>query len=178
MEGASWSPAALGGTGAALGRVGTALGGAGAGARGDPVGFELRCGIAGDRALEVERQIPPCGLAAHADEVLRSDVSASRPEPFAVGNHHLAMVAQVARPLGSARQQGAEDLCLDTHRFEFDEKLARQLDRANAVKQQPHGHAALDASPHAAHRIETEGIIAEDVRADIQSKAGALNGLE
>src|SRR6202000_381389 len=121
------------------------------------------------RPLKIETQIAPRRLARSAGKILGGEIPSSRPEFRPVGDHHFTVVAEIPRALRAARKQGAEYLRLDGARCQRLEPGAGQLQGADAIEQQAHFNAAARTLDHELHRFPSEGVVAQNVRANVQA---------
>jgi len=78
------------------------------------------------------------------------------------------MIAQVARAGRLACQQGTENRGLDARILQFGESGTRQLQGADPVDQESHAHSALRTGDHQVRDLAAEGVVAQNIRADIQ----------
>ena len=144
-----------------------------------PVLFELLPRLFGDFAKEIEAEIEP-RLAAQdrawvALEVLGGEISPAAPQVLAVGNHHLAVVAQVGSPaLGRAEgRDEAQDVyscCLQA----FHVRIATEVD-ADAVDQQTHAHTFARPLFEALGDLVAEYVAADEERGNLDRMLRAID---
>jgi hypothetical protein len=147
-----------------------------------PVGIEDRCRLGGDVALQVEAEVDPGGPAGLAHEVLAGQVAPAAPEPAPVGNHQLAVVAQVGPPAQRPLQRRAERRHEADHphplRLRLGEVAPPAHQRPHPVDDQPHVYALPGALTQPIEQLGGEAVTTQDEGADVQAFARGPDHLE
>src|SRR5262245_42515441 len=133
-------------------------------------------GRGSDRSAQIERQIEPRRFASVAEEIFGGEVPPTRPEPAIIGNHELAVIAQIPRPEASRTEEGTEDDDLDARLAELGKIAPRQPYGTKAIEQHAHLDPRLRACRQAVDHLMTECVVADEERADVEGALGALDG--
>jgi hypothetical protein len=140
-----------------------------------PVVLEAFRRAPGQLAFQVEGEILPRLHARRALEVLRREVAPAAPEPCAIRDHHLAMVAQVEASAARRMKRWHED-----HDFQASgtqgTKIAAPVEQIpGAIDHQPDLHALARLRRELLADLIGDRIATEDVGADIERSLGGAD---
>ena len=137
-----------------------------------PVFLELPAGIMHQCATQIEAEVDPRRVLAQvviaALEVFCRQIATAAPENFAVGDQHLAVVAQIGPPTPGGTEQRDKEDDLDPggpQTFEF--RMAAHV-KAHAIDQQAHTHTGTGPLFEAGGNLLAEHITAKKESAYLQ----------
>ena len=146
-----------------------------------PVVVEQLLRLPGQRPAQVEAQVDPGpGLACRRGaviEIFPRQVPAAAPQPVAVRDRHLAVIAQVGAAPQRRAQRRHEQRRAHSRRSQAPEVRQARVVGADSVHHQPHPHAVARAALQARGDLAPDRVLADQEGADLDRARRAFDQL-